>query len=173
MPTNNSFFTPENLTLKSHTPENLTLKSQTTKWKYRSNIKLFPLRVNFEPLCTQVSTTCRSFHVSQIKSTDGHVNKPPDSVPCPVLIYCYLDNAQLCFDKWKVVLASAQTHAIKMLPLLAVTVSQTCIRAIYSCEWQNTLEYIITSLPVNIRLIDSHPSFRRDLKTHLFNIAFI
>jgi len=104
MLTNNSFFTPENLTLKS----------QPTKWKYRSNIKLFPLTVNFEPLCRQVSTTCRSFHVSQIKPTDGHVNKPPDSVPCPVLIYCYLDNAQLCFDKWKVVLASAQTHAIKM-----------------------------------------------------------
>jgi len=32
---------------------------------------------------------------------------------------------------------------------------------------------IWNSLPVNIRLIDSHPSFRRALKTHLFNIAFI
>jgi len=31
---------------------------------------------------------------------------------------------------------------------------------------------IWNSLPVNIRLIDSHPSFRRALKTHLFNIAF-
>jgi len=32
---------------------------------------------------------------------------------------------------------------------------------------------IWNSLPVNIRPIDSHPSFRRVLKTHLFNIAFI
>ena len=31
---------------------------------------------------------------------------------------------------------------------------------------------IWNSLPVNIRLIDSHPSFRRALTTHLFNIAF-
>jgi len=28
------------------------------------------------------------------------------------------------------------------------------------------------SLPTDIRLIDSQPSFRRALKTHLFNIAF-
>ena len=31
---------------------------------------------------------------------------------------------------------------------------------------------IWNSLPVKIRLIDSHPSFRRALKSHLFNIAF-
>ena len=31
---------------------------------------------------------------------------------------------------------------------------------------------IWNSLPVNIRLIDSHPSFSRALKSHLFNIAF-
>ena len=31
---------------------------------------------------------------------------------------------------------------------------------------------IWNSLPVNIRLIDSHPSFRRAIKSHLFNIAF-
>ena len=31
---------------------------------------------------------------------------------------------------------------------------------------------IWNSLPVNIRLIDSHPSFRRALKTHIFNIVF-
>ena len=31
---------------------------------------------------------------------------------------------------------------------------------------------IWNSLPVNIRLIDSHPSFRRALKSHIFNIAF-
>ena len=47
------------------------------------------------------------------------------------------------------------------------TRTQFCHRAFSVCRPD-----IWNCLPVNIRLIDSHPSFRRALKSHLFNIAF-
>ena len=55
------------------------------------------------------------------------------------------------------------THTHTLITILRFTIGGGVIKT----------EHIWNSLPVYVRLTDSHSALRRTLKTHLFNIAFI